>query len=394
MAPPEKIFYALQLLAQGDKYYANLLLDVPPAGILDLGDMERESAMEWANSYKAMLANGGSGAFQIPVLYEHTSPVNFISLGKVPNDIMYDRITLRYGAMVCAGYGLTLSDIGIQVTSAGGETLAGAIRSERKSRKSGFAIAKAKLKYYFEQMLPPTLQFHWIDTDDEVNVAASRALLAFATASTQLIGAQVFTPDELRHQAVQSGLVTVNVSEDYQGAGVDKLAAIPNQNTTQNVLGSPEPASSGGNGEIVRYTVSISKSKSQQYVIGLGNAAYQFIDDLRTQFGVDAVIETKAAVTAQINNNKLWMSLSNQSPAPVVVRDMAGKVVREKHAIVSALLAKFVFFNVYSVYFDKDTLELSDSDRYNVVVNALSVFNTKELEKEIEETLCSQKSST
>lgn len=44
--PPEKIYFALELMNRGDMYYANLLLDTPQAGILDLGDMEKKAAEE------------------------------------------------------------------------------------------------------------------------------------------------------------------------------------------------------------------------------------------------------------------------------------------------------------------------------------------------------------
>ena len=52
MPPPQKIFLAIQLLDRGDFYYANLLLDTPEAGILDLGDMSKKAAEEWVKGYK------------------------------------------------------------------------------------------------------------------------------------------------------------------------------------------------------------------------------------------------------------------------------------------------------------------------------------------------------
>ena len=45
MPPPERIYLALTLLFRGDQYYANLLLDTPPAGVLDLIDMQKEDAV-------------------------------------------------------------------------------------------------------------------------------------------------------------------------------------------------------------------------------------------------------------------------------------------------------------------------------------------------------------
>ena len=68
-APPEKIYLAIQLLNRGDVYYANLLLDTPQVGILDLIDMSKDSAEAWIDSWATLLK--GVDPFKIPVLYEH-----------------------------------------------------------------------------------------------------------------------------------------------------------------------------------------------------------------------------------------------------------------------------------------------------------------------------------
>lgn len=247
-APPERVYMALQMLSRGDSYYANLLLDIPSAGILDLGDMERESALEWVEAYKGFIANGGNTSFKIPVLYEHNTDVKFIPFGKVPNDIMFDRITLRYAAYVGAAYGMSLGDIGIQVTSSGGETLAGAIRSERKTRVTGRARLKKKLKYYIEQILPPTLRFDWVDYDDELNVALARARLANATAMAQYTKGKIITPAEARKQLMTDGMFTISMPEtvpDYDWEEVDGMTA-----KRPGILGDPVAPSAGGEGEI------------------------------------------------------------------------------------------------------------------------------------------------
>ncbi|MCK4830279.1 hypothetical protein KA005_81930, partial [bacterium] len=145
--PPEKIYLALQLLNRGDVYYANLLLDTPEAGILDLGDMSKTSAEEWLKSWQKLL--GGIDPLKVPILYEHNNEVKFLSFGKPPTDLMFDRITAKYASIVAAGYGLSLSDIGIQATTSGGDTLAGSIRDERKTRKTGFARFKRKMVSFF-----------------------------------------------------------------------------------------------------------------------------------------------------------------------------------------------------------------------------------------------------
>jgi len=254
IAPPEKIYYILELLSRGDRYYSDLLLDVPPVGILDLGDMEKDAAVEWSKAYRTFLSETGNAPFKIPVLYEHNNDVKFINLGKVPNDIMYDRIIGMYQSIVAAAYGLTLSDIGLQSSSASGETLAGSIRAERKTKRTGFARLKKKLKYYFDQILPSYLQFSFIDYDDELQVALGRARLANATAFNLYKQMGAFSTKELRVQAIRDGLFDASFPEEPPVDAVEvenprKPAERPG------MLGLPVPPSQGGEGEIVRSSV-------------------------------------------------------------------------------------------------------------------------------------------
>lgn len=263
MAPPEKVYFALDLLSRGDKYYANLLMDVPTSGILDLGDMEKSSAEEWVTAFKDFV-NDTSTAFRIPVLYEHNNPVEFIPFGKVPNDIMFDRITLKYAAILSAAYGLGLSDIGIQATSASGETLAGSIRQERRSRKVGISRVKAKLKYFIDQILPDSLELKFIDYDDELNVALGRARLASATAFNLYKQMGSFSKQEIRSQTIADGLFSLNLpdeipadAEEMQPApafGAKPTGGKPGKpNKEPEVVGNPKPPSAGGEGKSISY---------------------------------------------------------------------------------------------------------------------------------------------
>jgi hypothetical protein len=214
--PPEKVYLALELLVRGDRYYANLLLDTPEAGILDLGDMAKDSAI----------------------------------FGKPPTDLMFDRITARYASIMAAGYGLSLSDLGIQTTTSGGDTLAGSIRDERKSRKTGVARFKKKMISFFNFMLPNDLEYKIIDMDDELSVALGRARLANATAAAQYIDKRIFTPQEMRLQAIADGLVSISVPEEVPE---DEFPEMPGENSQErtNMLGKPIAPSQGGHGEVV-----------------------------------------------------------------------------------------------------------------------------------------------
>ena len=253
VAPPERIFLAMEMLMRGDRYYANLLLDIPPAGVFDLGDITWEDANTWIQSFRTAVTGVGSAdSFKIPVLAEHTGKVEFIPLGKAPNDIMYDRITLKYASLVTAGYGMSLSDIGVQAASASGQTLAGGIRDEQKTNRTGKARYKAKIKYFIETFLPDTLQFDFIDTDGERLAMLGRARLANATAMNQYREMEAISPEEARLQAIQDGLFTISMPEKPPKEAKKPIEPMLGKKTPERPasVGSPQPPSLGGDGEV------------------------------------------------------------------------------------------------------------------------------------------------
>ena len=193
-AAPEKIYFALQLVSRGDYYYANLLLDSPEAGILDLLDMSKDSATEWIKSWKAMLT--GIDPFKIPVLYEHTQSAKWIPFTRNPTEIMFDTAMARYTALITAGYGMSPSDIGFGGGQNGGNTMAGNMRDERRTKRNGFVRLKKKVESFFNRLLPSYLRFKFVDLDDEMSIALGRARLANSTAWNSLISGGVFTREE------------------------------------------------------------------------------------------------------------------------------------------------------------------------------------------------------
>lgn len=256
MPPPEKIFLAIEMLNRGDKYYAQLLLDTPEAGILDLMDMEKESAEEWVKAFKDLMY--GIDAFKVPILYEHTSEAKYIPFGRPPTEILFNQVTAKYAALTCAAYGVSPSDINFPSMGNGGETLAGSIRQERQTRRTGIARAKTKFRYFFDRLLPKDLKHSWIDLDDEVSVALGRARLATSQAYMQLIDKRVITPKEARLQLIADGLMSISMPEEIPEEEFDILT-----DTAQdpfgggqpfakkpNMLGNPVPPSAGGQGEI------------------------------------------------------------------------------------------------------------------------------------------------
>ena len=262
-APPEKIYLAIALLDRGDQYYANLLLDTPEVGILDLGDIAEDSAKSWIKSWKEMLT--GIDPFKIPVLYGHEKPASFISFTRSPTDLVFSQTITKYASLVAAGYGMSLSDIGISATSSGGETLAGSIRQERRTRRTGFASLKKKDNLFRNRMLPKSLRFMYIDQDDELAVALGRARLATATAMNALSSAKMVTPEEARAQLIADRMFTISMPEKLPESEVwkaeeakqkemfdqqQKLAATKKPPERPGMLGKPVAPSGGGHGEV------------------------------------------------------------------------------------------------------------------------------------------------
>lgn len=278
MPPPERIYLAMEMLNRGDSYYSQLLLNTPEAGILDLMDMDKESATEWVTAFKDLLY--GINPLKIPVLYEHTSEAKWIPFGKLPSEILYNDVTNRYITIVTSGYGLSPSDIGFASSSNGGETLAGSIRQERASARSGKALAKKKVQTYWENILPEYLQFDWIDFDDEKNVALSRARMANANAAQLWIGSQIFSPDEIRRQSIADGMFTISIPETLDRTSVEwptnALRYIGKQSnegkTGSNEIGNPKAVSAGGQGNVKAQQI-ISRNRAK-IEVSLSKALY------------------------------------------------------------------------------------------------------------------------
>lgn len=311
MAPPEKVYLALELLNRGDVYYANLLLDTPQIGILDLVDMDKESASEWVKSWKSLL--GGIDPFKIPVLYEHEKAATFIPFTKSPTELMFDKAIGKYNSIVAAGYGLSLSDVGISAVSSGGETLAGSIRQERKTRKSGLAVMKRKLKAFFDKIVPEYLQFMYIDLDDETSVAIGRARLANATAWTQAIASGMFTAEEARQQTIADGLVSISVPEKLPEEAKQQLANAQKPAERPSMLGRPVAPSAGGQGE-VRADILSEKLKSIVEVepVRIRKLVRQIIEPIKIQLAgvVDILEDDQLLSWNDLEDEILWQSLT------------------------------------------------------------------------------------
>lgn len=249
MAPPEKIFLAILALSRGDAYYANLLLDTPEAGILDLMDMSYDSATKWIASFRELFT--GIDPQKIGVLYEHEKAANYLPFGRPPTEMLLDETTNRYSKIEHAGYGLKQSDTGLGDGTQ--QSLSGKIRDERGSRRNGFAVTRNKFKNMVEaDVLPPWLELVIIEKDEEARVQKGRAFLLAAQALGKAKEARAITPAEMQDQLVKDGFITVEVEEPEElelppmlGPGVEE-----NGETRKEI--DKVPAEEGGRGDITK----------------------------------------------------------------------------------------------------------------------------------------------
>jgi hypothetical protein len=265
MAPPELIYLVFELMKRGDKYFAELLLNTPQVGILDLGDTTKETAQEWMKEAQELFS--GTDPMKIPVLYEHTTKVEWIPFQMKPSEMMFESITARYANLICAGYGMSPSDIGMGGSSNGGETLSGTIRDERKTKKNILSVMKKKFKSFYDHILPEELEFTWIDFDSDQNVAQGRARLANAQADEILTRNHIFSPQELRAQGLVDGLITVSVPETLDTSKVEWPQS--GNTTSPGLLGEKVSADNGGRGEVS----SVQASMAQEGIVELKKQA-------------------------------------------------------------------------------------------------------------------------
>jgi hypothetical protein len=249
-APPEQIYLAMKMVNSADHYYNDLLEEVPPVGILDLIDMDMDTASKWAGSVRSLFE--GNDPFKIPVLYEHTKPATFIPFGKSPQELLFDTASLRYARIVAGSYGLTLGNLGLEPK---GETLAGSIRDDMQASQGyGYVIEKTK-NLLDNEVLPPYLEWSPKIQDFEKLTGKGRAFLVVAQAlkAAKEIGA--LKPSEVQAQLIRDGFITVEVEppndeELAQQAVAKQLPFGKNGNGQAKQITDKVPAAEGGLGDV------------------------------------------------------------------------------------------------------------------------------------------------
>ena len=252
MAPPQKAYIAMDMLYKADQYYWKLLIDTPEAGILDLGKMTEEAAQTWITGMKEQFT--GIDGFKVPVLYEHEGSAAWIPMNRPPNDMMYAETTAHYAKVLAACYGMRLSDIGVDEPGGGG-TLAGVIRGERQSKRSGRGLVQSKTTNHLNRLLPDELVFHWKDNDEEDAVARGRAMVAIVQGLSGAVTGGILDQAEARAELIQSGIMQTkldpNKVPEQANATAGAFGAIPTMGNQPFPPGQAQPGQPGVPGNMM-----------------------------------------------------------------------------------------------------------------------------------------------
>lgn len=256
MAPPERIYLAIEMLARSDAYYAKLLIDTPEAGLLDMGGMAAQSAKEWLNGFRELLT--GIDPFKIPVIYDNPHPAKYIPFNRPPTEIMLDTQTLKYAQITAAAYGLTLTDINLGDPQ---KTLAGSIRDERRSRRSGYGTIKEKIKNLINnEILPDYLIFEWVESDEETKNLKGKSFLTAVTAIEKAHKIGAMNTKEAQAQLVKDGHITVEVEEPEEVEPMTLPLLPPGASPDDQAKQEADkvPASEGGRGDVTATKAALS----------------------------------------------------------------------------------------------------------------------------------------
>jgi hypothetical protein len=125
------------------------------------------------------------------------------------------------------------------------------------------------MKYFFDRILPKSIEFNFVDVDSELSLNLGRARLASATAFNLLQTNGNFSQQEVRSQFIQDGLTNISIPDKLPKDAKAKQEAkfwhdtlgtpgklTDNQNSQKKkpgepeLTGSPKTPSTGGEGDV------------------------------------------------------------------------------------------------------------------------------------------------
>lgn len=276
--PPMQAYRTILLLNDIDDYYSRHVRNVPPPGILNFRGMSRSSVKAWAEELeKFMRSNRGDPI--LPIAYENDG-IDFVRVLPGIGEIQIGEAYLRYVSVIASAYGLSPTDI----IGGSGESLAGTIREDRRSKMTGLAILKKLAQEVIGQILPAGIGIDFVDFyDEEASVSNARTLLADSMALERLVASGVLSPQEARLVLLNIGKIHVTLPE-VMGEKVSKEPEIVGISGGATAIeGTHVPAGQGGMG-IVKSRVHVrGRDISRQMMELLLRSA--LVEDILPEFG-------------------------------------------------------------------------------------------------------------
>ncbi|OGS01145.1 MAG: hypothetical protein A2V88_08675 [Elusimicrobia bacterium RBG_16_66_12] len=209
---------AIQGLLRSDRFWQTMMTDSPPAGVLDIPGFEETEARDWLEGWKTQLA--GIDSLKVPVLYGSTrdKQATFISFAQSATETQLPELVRRYAELVTAAFGMNIGDLGLF----GQELrLAGATKLIELSKRQGLAHLLRRIKQRLNSdVLPDACEFKWedVELEDTIRRESARKLGAerLAILADPMVG--IITADEARRQAVEDGLLTIELDESAPGS--------------------------------------------------------------------------------------------------------------------------------------------------------------------------------
>lgn len=210
--PLLKNYVALAMLAAEDDYTYELLTNVVPQGLLNLGTgFNREQALKWKAGWEE--AKAGGKLNDIALLYG-TADAGFIPFTVRPSDMPFQHASYWYLTIVTANFEMSPFDLGfmtqINTRAAAGETV-------ELSQNKGLRHLLNRIKRSIERNVLPrgvVLEFPDLNPSDEQAEATIRA--ANTEAITRAVGGSWMTADEGRKEANRLKAYELDTDTPYQ----------------------------------------------------------------------------------------------------------------------------------------------------------------------------------
>lgn len=212
--PIYKAYVALAMLTAEDNYTYELMTQVIPQGLLNLGEgFSAEQAREWKAAWDA--AKTGNGKLDDIGLLYGTTGAAFIQFGAPPREMPFQHASYWYLTLVTACFEMSPFDLGYMTQI---NTKAGSEMTVELSRNKGLRHLLTRLKRSIEHnVLPEGLVLAFPDLDPSDEIAESDVRLKNTMALSRALQGGFLSVEEAREEAVRLGAYEIDPNAPAPG---------------------------------------------------------------------------------------------------------------------------------------------------------------------------------